>query len=212
MSEVFLTERLVGTEKDGGGMSFVISLAAIFAWLPALVVFGPGAMAEDVFQPYRDSAGLVVRLSDESTKPLIPTGKHRWSDSENRAYPDVLSCLPHSERAKHQPDLTTFDFKTIGSRSAGEVCIHRIATSYASICDFESWMIKKDFTLLNETPGKCTRKTGISGHWDTREKGYLWGGCRICSFEDFMTEVDGIWIIFDHTGTDVVSVNVYTLD
>ena len=167
----------------------------------------------DSFQEYHDGEGLVVRLSDEKVVPFNRVRSWGSPDAEIEAFPNVISCLPASERSKAKPDLTKFDFMAIGSRAAVEVCIHRIATSYSSICDMAKWLVAKGLDLaFNKTQRDCARYTRIDGFWDTDEKGRLWRECSLCIFEYLFVDIDVVMIEYDKTGKNVVRVIVATVD
>jgi hypothetical protein len=106
------------------------------------------------FKPYQYSAGQVVRLSDEENQPFSqngvlieksvyvgknPEGIYDGYMSAINNFPSVLDCLDKSEWDEPQPDLTKINWNKIDNNEEAEVCLFRIASSYAKPEDMKKW-------------------------------------------------------------------------
>jgi hypothetical protein len=138
-------------------------------------------------EAYKDSAGSVVRLSSEEDLPFVFLGKvpgpghpkYRTYRKPIARFPDVRSCLIKKERAKAKPDLTAFDWRSMGGATEAEVCIYRIATSYRDPDGFEAWLAAQDFGSIRQREGSVlinkTKEIYVQGYWPVKEKGVLLG-------------------------------------
>lgn len=136
-------------------------------------------MAEDQsFEPYRDKAGQVIKLSAEGTEPLSFFGEIVKGSGTNRdkkyaksikRFPSVLDCLMETERNKLQPDLTQLDWQKIDSEADAEVCMYRVGSSYEDAGAMKEWLKKQGFkvTSFNAQDGKVY----LSGVWSIPKYG-----------------------------------------
>lgn len=161
------------------------SVAEILTWHPP-----EGQPAtEPGFEPYRDGVGVVVRLSREEIapvtrfgEPLDPEGPwyRAYRDSVDR-FPDVQSCLAGEDQQRDRPDLAHFDWEKMATRFDAEVCLFRIATSYRTAGDVESWLQAQGFEtesayLQAYRPDRNYvggQDLSLWGRWSVRTKGAL---------------------------------------
>lgn len=160
--------------------------AEILTWYPP---DAGGYPAEPDFEPYRDSAGTVVRLSREEMIPFSQYGKPLGPDTlyysvykrTAERFPDVQSCLADGERVREQPDLTKFDWLKFSRGTEAEVCLFRIATSYRSAEGFAKWLASQGFTARSgyiieyrsDRNYPSNLDFIVHGRWSVLEKGAL---------------------------------------
>lgn len=156
---------------------------------------GNDQLDTSTFEAYEDSASLVVRLSSEETVPfplkeqivvLRPIDEKtidldRWFLQPYKIpaanFPDVRSCLVTKERDKAKPDLTAFDWRSMGDRFDAEVCIFRILTSYR-LWDDAGWLASQGFKIIVHAdfapdPYGGGGGYGIFATWKVKESGVL---------------------------------------
>jgi hypothetical protein len=132
------------------------------------------------FVAYEDSAGKVVRLSEQKTRPFLRVGQVESETSEHYGdamanFPTVLDCLQTSEWERPQPDLTKIDWHKIQNGNEADVCLFRIADSYASPEDMKMWLMLDGFVGIECMPhqsgeyrkGWCQMRGG----WAVKQKG-----------------------------------------
>jgi len=148
---------------------------------------GNDQLDTSTFEAYEDSAGVVVRLSSEEYLPFVFMGKipgrghpkYRTFRQPIARFPDVRSCLIRKERDAAKPDLTAFDWRSMGGATEAEVCIYRIATSYRDPDGFEAWLAAQDFGSIRQREGSVlinqTKEIYVQGYWPVEEKGVLLG-------------------------------------
>jgi hypothetical protein len=151
------------------------------------------------FVAYNDSAGQVVRLSEQKARPFKVSGKtleeHAdlpYHNIQNKYYepisqfPSVLDCLDFSEWNKPKPDLTKIDWGKFDNYSEAEVCLYRIADSYGSSSGIKSWMKTQFFDVV--IPLQVDEETlNIQGIWKMSNHApiiatYFFGGWHLAIF------------------------------
>lgn len=129
------------------------------------------------FEPYKDSAGLVGRLSDEESLPMLYVG-HIVRDSKYeklygssiKKFQSVKHCLKNSEQRTTHPDLTKFDWRKINNSEEAEVCIFRIATSYNDKTSMKTWLETQGFHSEMRSPSK-KQIPKVHGDWSVEKQG-----------------------------------------
>ncbi len=136
---------------------------------------------------YKDSAGVVRKLSYEALSPFKRGGKavlelphdhqlYRDYHHAIKQFPSVRSCLYSEEQYKNQPNLTRIDWDKIDVKEDAEVCLFRIADSYEEPEEMENWF------YFQGIPYKPTKQHSqvdesrhiLSANWATRLHGPLY--------------------------------------
>lgn len=116
------------------------------------------AVSANDISPYRDSLGIVARLSSETNEPFLFEGVRPadhggfdgYLDSIDK-FPSVRDCLLESEGIARAPDLRAFDWRRMTGPGDVAVCVFRIASSYDSVDALERWFVAQGFTIHSRT-------------------------------------------------------------
>lgn len=105
-------------------------------------------ISNEAFEPYEDTTGRVIRLSDEQTEPFLYAGgrivrtleplQNKFGKSLER-FPTVRHCLKWPQLRKLRPDLTKISWDRLSNAEDASVCLFRIASSYATPEDMKRW-------------------------------------------------------------------------
>jgi len=135
--------------------------------------------------PYHDGIGLVETFSSEADIPFRFVGKtigespflRRFVPSVEK-FANILSCLKGEARVLHKPSLGDFDWDQIDSDEDAQVCLFRLATSYATIDDLENWMESQGLRVNRRIVGYIDAanapETIVNANWPIKEKGPLY--------------------------------------
>lgn len=138
-------------------------------------------------EPYIDSVGMVIRLSDEETIPFLFLGQEMHQDHPRygeyigpiQQFPSVRSCLVETEQDAEKPDLAAFNWKSMENPAQAEVCIYRIATSYGDPQALATWLENQGFQRVTFSKRATTvdgsKINSIQADWPVQEKGALLG-------------------------------------
>jgi hypothetical protein len=114
------------------------------------------------------------RLSKEQSSPFLKLGRP-LSDLQGRSdygeykaavdhFPDVRACLINSERKKHIPDLSLFDWDMIRGEYETEVCLFRIFSSIGSVEGSGRWLKDQGFNVGHISEISTSRMSMRSRH------------------------------------------------
>jgi hypothetical protein len=109
---------------------------------------------------YKDQFGVITSISNEelipfSTKQAPTTQEHKTAIQK---FYSVKQCLEQDERPKTQPNLLKFNWGSFESTQEADICLFRIATSYAEISSFVKWLEYYGFTVQTLKGSTSTQK------------------------------------------------------